>query len=154
MVAEGGEGENPLPFSLTAPGGGGRGGGVGGVSRLRFPPGPHLRSSRFSRHPRLRQAPTRRFAKNRNLRGFCGEKAPGPPSPGGPGPKPPGDLAHRPRVFNFLLPLKPIGPGLKTLGCYHNPQSADLGGRWMVSEGGALQSHERRGSRLCSSISA
>ena len=42
------------------------GGGVGGVSRLRFPPGPHLRSSRFSRHPRLRQAPTRRFAKTRN----------------------------------------------------------------------------------------
>ena len=28
-----------------------------------------------------------------------------------------------------------MGPGLKTLGCYHNPQSADLGGRWMVSEG-------------------
>ena len=79
MVAEGGEGENPFPFSLTAPTGGG--GGVGGVSRLRFPPGPHLRSSRLSRHPRLRQAPTRRFAKNRNLRGlggFCGEKAPGP----------------------------------------------------------------------------
>ena len=68
MVAEGGEGENPLPFSLTVNagggwGGGGGGGGVGGVSRLRFPPGPHLRSSRFSRHPRLRQAPTRRFAK-------------------------------------------------------------------------------------------
>ena len=90
MVAEGGEGENPLPFSLTAPnvGGVGEGGGVGGVSRLRFPPGPHLQSSRFSRHPRLRQAPARRFAKNRNLRVF--------------------------------------------------------GGRWMVSEGGALQSHERR----------
>ena len=61
MVAEGGKIENPL----------------GGVSRLRFPPGPHLRSSRFSRHPRLRQAPTKKFAKNRNLRG-CGEKAPGP----------------------------------------------------------------------------
>ena len=32
MVAEGGEGENPLPFSLTAPkrGGGGWGGGGGG----------------------------------------------------------------------------------------------------------------------------
>ena len=76
------------------------------------------------------------------------------PSPGGPGPKPPGDLAHRPlgpgsrhyngltssQVFNFLLRLKSMGPGLKTLGCYHNPQSADLGGRWMVSEG----FHERR----------
>ena len=49
--------------------------------------------------------------------------------------------SHRCRVFNFLLRLKPR-PGLKTLGCYHNPQSADLGGRWMVSEGGALQSHE------------
>ena len=86
MVAEGGEGENPLPF--------------------------------------------------RRLVGRA-------PSPENPGPKPPGDLAH-----------KPMGPGLKTLGCYHNPQSADLGERWMVSEGGALQFHERRGSRLCSSISA
>ena len=65
MVAEGGEGEN-----LSPPHSQGWGGGVGGVSRLRFPPGPHLRSSRFSRHPRLRQAPTRRFAKNRNLRGL------------------------------------------------------------------------------------
>ena len=83
MVAEGGEGENPLPFSLTAPKGGG-GGRVGGVSRLRFPPSPHLRSSRFSRHPRL---PTRRFAENRN---FCGGKRPccAAPSPGGLGPKP------------------------------------------------------------------
>ena len=86
------------------------------------------------------------------------------PSPGGPGPKPPTDLAQRPlgpgpplspasQIFNFLLRLKFMGPGLKTLGCYHNPQSADLGGRWMVSEGGALQSHARRGSRLRSSIS-
>ena len=80
------------------------------------------------------------------------------PSPGGPGPKPPRDLAHRPlgpplSPVDFLqaeLRLKPINPGLKTLG-YHNPQSADLGERWMVSEGGALQFHERRGSRLCSS---
>ena len=74
------------------------------------------------------------------------------PSPGGLGPKPPGDLAHRLlgpgsrhshrltccKPNFFLLLLKPMGPGLKTLGCYHNPQSADLGGRWMVSEGGAL----------------
>ena len=125
MVAEGGEGENPLPFSLTAPKrgvGGGGGGGRGGIPAS-FPS--HLRSSRFSRHPRLRQAPTRRFAKNRH--------------------------SHR-LTSNFLLRLKPMGPGLKTLGCYHNPQSADLGGRWMVSEGGALQS--QRGSRLRSSISA
>ena len=89
---------------------------------------------------------------------FVGKR---PQGPGGPGPKPPGDLdpaTHRltscKRVFNFLLRLKFMRPGLKTLGCYHNPQSADLGGRWMVSEGGALQSHERRGSRLRSSISA
>ena len=75
------------------------GGRVGGVSRLRFPPGPHLRSSRFSRHPRLRQAPTRRFAKNRNLRGFTGLWW-AAHSPESPGPKPPGDLAHR-----------PLGPG-------------------------------------------
>ena len=135
MVAEGGEGEKV-----------GGGGGVGGVSRLRFPPGPHLRSSRFSRHPRLRQAPTRRFAKNRNLRGL-------PQAPGGPGPKPwrPGPQAPGAWIppllpVDFLqaeLRLKPMIPGLKTLGCYHNPQSADLGERWMVSEGGALQFHER-----------
>ena len=85
--------------------GGGRGG-VGGVSRLRFPPGPQLRSSRFSRHPRLRQAPARRLAKNRNLRGvvFVGKRPQAPggpgPKPWGPSPKPPGDLAHR-----------PLGPG-------------------------------------------
>ena len=78
MVAEGGEGENPLPFSLTPQNA--KGVEEGGVSRLRFPPGPHLRSSRFSRHPRLRQAPTRRFAKKRNLRfgWFLWGKAPGP----------------------------------------------------------------------------
>ena len=140
MVAEGGEGENPLPFSLTVWGWGG--GGVGGVSRLRFPPGPHLRSSRFSRHPRLRQAPTRRFAKNRNLGGFCGPRplVGRAPSPGGPGPKPPGDLAHRPlrpgsRHVDFLQ--------AKFLSCcVSNPWVQNpIGGRWMVSEGGALQSH-------------
>ena len=161
MVAEGGDRENPLPFSLTVSGvgGGGKkkemgggGGGVGGVSRLRFPPRPHLRSSRFSRHPRLRQAPARRFAKKSYLWG----KGPRPlvgraPSPGGPGPKPPGDLAHRP-----LGPGSPLSPvdflqaKFLTSCCvsnswvrvskrYHNPQSADLGGPWMVSEGGAVQ---------------
>ena len=79
MVAEGGEGENPLPFSLTAPkcgerwggggwgggggGGGGVGGGVGGVGGgvgggipASFPSrSPTSEASRFSRHPRLRQ---------------------------------------------------------------------------------------------------
>ena len=129
--------------------------GVGGVSRLRFPPGPHLRSSRFSRHPRLRQAPTRRLAKNRNLRGlvvFVGKRPqalagrapsrPGPQAPWRPGPQAPGA---------WIPPLSPIHG---SLGCYPNPQSADLGRRWMVSEGGALQCHERRCSRLRSSISA
>ena len=72
------------PLQPQNAGGGWGGGGVGGVSRLRFPPGPHLRSSRFSRHPRLRQAPARRFAKNRNLRGLVKR----PQAPGGPGPKP------------------------------------------------------------------
>ena len=76
------------------------------------------------------------------------------PSPGGPGPKPPGDLAHGAwtATLNFLLRLKPMSRVSKTLGCYHNPQSADLAGRWMVSEGGALQSHERRASRLRSAF--
>ena len=79
---------------------------------------------------------------------FCGEK--GPQALAGPGLKPPGDLAHRPlgpgscHSHRFTSSRKllaaQMGPGLKTLGCYHNPQSADLGGRWMVSEGGALQS--------------
>ena len=55
----------------------------------------------------LRQAPTRRFAKNRNLRGlggFCGfSPGPwwaGPQALGARAPKAPGDLAHR-----------PLGPG-------------------------------------------
>ena len=49
------------------------GGGVGGVSRLRFPrgKGPKPLAGRAS-------------------------------SPGGPGPKPPGDLAHRPTLTDFL----------------------------------------------------
>ena len=141
--------------------------GAEGVSRLPFPPGPHLRSSRFSRHPRLRQAPTKRLPKTQfwSFRGFCGEKAqaPGRPGPQGLGARAPSPLETWPTgpwgldpatltgVFNFLR-CKPMA--LKTLGCYHNPQSADLERRWMVSEGGALQSHDRRGSRLRSSISA
>ena len=72
MVAEGGEG---IQFQNAG------GGGVGGVSRLRFPPGPHLRSSRFSRHPRLRQAPTRRFGWflwGKGPRPLVGARAPSP----------------------------------------------------------------------------
>ena len=101
------------PLQPQNAGGVGGGGGVGGVSRLRFPPGPPLRSSRFGRHPRLRQAPTRRFAKNRNLRGWVA-RAPSPLEtwPTGPWGLDPATLTR-----------------LKTLGCYHNPQSADLEGR-------------------------
>ena len=146
MVAEGGEGENPFLFSLTAPKRGG---------------GSHLRSSRFSRHPRLRQAFTRRFAKNRN---FVGKR---PQALGGPGPKPHEELAHR-----------PLGPGSRRLGflqaCYPHPHPL-----WFLKEvskvlgPGSRHSHrltsckpaaitpnplhsphERRGSRLRSSISA
>ena len=121
MVAEGGEGENPLQ-----PGGWGAGG--GGAGRGGIP------ASFPSRSPPPKQPFQRGLRKIVTLRGG--------PRPWwasrGPRPQAPGDLAHRP------LRRKPMGPGLKTLGCYHNPQSADLGGRWMVSEGGALQSHERR----------
>ena len=87
------------------------------------------------------------------------------PSPGGPGPKPPGDLAHRPlgpgsrdshrlTQAKFLTSCCVSNPWVRVSKRHHNPQSADLGGRWMVSEGGAVQFHERRGSRLRSSISA
>ena len=106
MVAEGGEGENPLPFSLTAPkrGGGGVGGYPGFVS-LQVPTSEAAVSADTHAFARL---PPGGLRTNRNLRGlggFCGEKAPGPwragpKASGGPGPKPPGDLAHR-----------PLGPG-------------------------------------------
>ena len=98
------------------------GGGVGGVSRLRFPPGPHLRSSRFSRHPRLRR-------KNRSLRGlgsFCGEKA---QAPGGPGPKPwgPGPQAPWRRLPAKCKPCV-LKTWVRVSKRYHNPQSATLEG--------------------------
>ena len=88
-----------------------------------------------------------------------------PQAPGGPGPKPwgPGPQApwrpgpQAPGAWIPPLSLISCKPSL-TSCCvsnawvrvskrYHNPQSADLGGRWMVSEGGAVQFHERRGSR-------
>ena len=127
MVAEGGEGENPLLFSLTAPKRcAGWSGGVGGVSRLRFPPGPHLRSSRFSRHPRLRQAPARRFAKNRDLRGLGGlachhnSQSKAGPKPWGPGPQAP--CRPGPQAPKAWIP--PLSPVDFLQACYHNPQSA------------------------------
>ena len=97
MVAEGGEGENPLPFSQPQNvGGGGGGGGEGGVSRLRFPPVP-------PKHEVCVEAPGFWWAGPQAL----GARAPSP-------------LETWPThwltsCFNFLLRLKPMGPGLKTL---------------------------------------
>ena len=59
---------SPLQPQKRGGGGGGGGWGGGGGGRGGYPgfvslQVPHLRSSRFSRHPRLRQAPPRRFAK-------------------------------------------------------------------------------------------
>ena len=105
MVAEGGEGENPLPFSLTAPKRGGGGWGGGGGGRGGYPGFVSL------------QVPTSEAAVSADTHAFAR--------------LPPGGLRKN-----------------------RNLQSADLGGRWMVSEGGAVQFHERRGSRLRSSISA
>ena len=124
--------------------GGGGGGGVGGVSRLRFPPGPHLRSSRFSRHPHLRHVG---FFRSLRKSYFVGKRQPGP-KPWGPGPQAPWRPGPQ-APGAWIPPLSPVhflqaefltfccvsNPCLKALGCYHNPQSADLGGRWMVCEG-------------------
>ena len=100
MVAEGGEGENPLPFSLTAPKrGGGGGGGRGGIPASfpsRSPPPkqpfqPTPTPSPGSRQEVCEKSEFERFG------WFLWGKGPRPlvgRAPG-PGPKPPGDLAHR-----------------------------------------------------------
>ena len=95
--------------------------GGGGAGRGGIPAGPHLRSSRLSRHPRLRRAPNRICEKIVILWG----KGPRPlvgraPSPGGPGPKPPGDLAHRPLPVDFLQAklVSDVQPGPKPLGTW------------------------------------
>ena len=103
MVAEGGEGENPLPFSLTAPkrGGGWGGGGVGGYPgfvSLQVPTSEAAVSADTHAFARL---PPGRLRKNRNLRGlggFCGEKAPGPwwAGPQAPGARAPSPLGTWP----------------------------------------------------------
>ena len=100
-------------------GGGGGGGRGGGVSRARFPLGPHLRGSRFSRLPPLRLPPARRFFQNDeklvelsfipSRSGGLGPKplGPGSQAPGGPGPKPltpsPWEPAPRPRTRDSYL---------------------------------------------------
>ena len=118
----------PLPFSL------GGGGGVGGY--------PGFVSSQVPTSEAAVSADTHAFARlpPGGLRkiwlwGKAGFGWAGPQALGARAPSP--------------LRPGPQAPGLKTLGCYHNSQSADLGGRWMVFQGGAL-----RGSRLRSSISA
>ena len=90
---------------------------------------------------------------------FVREKAPGPwwagPKPWGPGPQAPwrpGPQAPGAWIpplsltSKFLTSCCVSNPWVRVSKRYHNPQSADLGGRWMVSEGGAVQFHERRGS--------
>ena len=82
---------------------------LGGV--LRFPPGPHLRSSRH--------APTRRFAKNRNLRGLgkrfqapagLGPKPWGPQAPWRPGAQAPGAwIPPLYRLTSYRLLPEPLG---------------------------------------------
>ena len=81
---------------------------------------------------------------------FVGKR---PQAPGRPGPKPWG-APWRPGPWGLDPATRVSNSWVRVSKRYHNPQSADLGGRWMVSEGGAVQFHERRGSRLRSSISA
>ena len=69
---------------------------------------------------------------------------PGPQAPWRPGPQAPG--AWIPPLSPVLTPCYVSNPWVRVSKRYHNPQSADLGGPWMVSEGGAVQFHERRGS--------
>ena len=84
---------------------------------------------------------------------FVGKR---PQAPGGPGPKPwaPGPQApwrpgpQAPGPWIPPLRLKPMG-GSQNATITPNPLTLGV-----VSEGGAVQFHERRGSRLCSSISA
>ena len=117
MVAEGGEGENPLPFSLTA-GGWGRGGGKGrypGFVSLQVPTSEAAVSADTHAFARLPRGGLRKIV-------ICGAR----PLVGWAWIPP---LSPVDFLQGFLLRLKPMGPGLKTLGCYHNSQSADLGGR-------------------------
>ena len=134
MVAEGGEGENPL-----LRGGGGWGGGGGGVRggypgfvSLQVPTSEAAVSADTHAFARLPPGGLRKIERFGWFLWGKGPRVGGPQAPGAWIPP----LSLCSRVFNFLR-RKPMGPGLKTLGCYHNPQSAHL-------EGGALQFHERR----------
>ena len=144
-----------LPYS-AAVGGGGGGRGRGGIPAS-FPSRSPPPKQPFQPTPTPSPGSHQEVCE-RGLGGFCGEKA---QAPGGPGPKPwgPGPQAPwRPgpqAPGAWIPPLSPVdltsccvsNPWVRVSKRYHNPQSADLGGRWMVSEGGAVQFHERRGSR-------
>ena len=133
------------------------GGGYPGFVSLQVPTSEAAVSADTHAFARL---PPGGLRKNRNLRGlggFCGEKAPGPWLAG------PQALGARAPSPLETWPTGPWGLDPATLTDFLQAkfltsccvaQSADLGGRWMVSEGGAVQFHERRGSRLRSSISA
>ena len=133
MVAEGGEGENPLlsplqPQNVGGVGGGGRGG-IPFVS-LQVP----TSEAAVSADTHFARLPPRGLRNNlKGLGGFCGEKAPGPwwAGPQALGARAPSPLETWPTgpwgldpatftdflqaKFNFLLRLKPMRPGLKTL---------------------------------------
>ena len=84
-----------------------RNAGAGGVSRARFPPGPHLRGSRFSRLPPLRLPPTRRLFQNDEIGAFSSLER-GPQGPGGPGPTAPSpgpQCFGKPRRLDHLFRL-------------------------------------------------
>ena len=148
MVAEGGEGENPLPPLHPKRG---RGWGGGGGDRGGFP------ASFPSRSPPPKQPfqPTPTPSPGSHQEVWFGWFLWGKGPWAGPQARPTGPWGPPLSAVDFLQTLtsccvsNPWIPGLKTLG-YHNPQSADLGGRWMVSEG---YSPMRGGSRLRSSIS-
>ena len=132
------------PLQPQNAGGGGGEGGYPGFVSLQVPTSEAAVSADTHAFARL---PPGGLRKNRSLRGlvvFVGKR---PQAPGGPGPKPwgpgpqaPGDLATGPWGLDTRVRWA------RASKRYHNPQSADLGGPWMVSEGGAVQFHERRGS--------
>ena len=107
MVAEGGEGENPLPFSLTAPkrgGGGGGGGGRAGFVSLQVPTSEAAVSADTHAFARLPPENLRKIV----IFGFCGERS---QAPSGAGPQALGGRAPSPGAL-APSPLEtwPTGP--------------------------------------------
>ena len=135
MVAEGGEGENPLPFSLTAPKrragwGGGGGGGRGGIPASfpsRSPPPKQPFQPTPTPSPGSHQEVCDKIAIGEVWVVFVGEKAPGPwrAGPQALGARAPSPLETWPTGPGWIPPLSLTSCKPR---CYHNPQSADLGG--------------------------